>query len=463
MVGLGTMGRNFLLNVAEQGFSGAGFDIDSSKRQLLLEEGAGLPIVSANDLSELTKALELPRRIMMLVPAGPIVDSVIDDLLPFLEKGDILIDGGNSHFSDTERREIFLNERGVHYLGVGVSGGEAGARHGASIMVGGQPQVYAFVQPIFEAASAKVNGTPCAAHVGNGSAGHFVKMVHNGIEYGLMELIAEAYDLLHRGFQISDVKAADLFSKWNSGDLNSFLLEVTSAVLRKMDSDGTPLVEKILDTAAQKGTGKWTSQAAMDLGIPIPTIDAAVSMRQISSRKEERVAAAEMLGIVQDIQIDETLAPDTIGFIESALRLSFVITFAQGFSMLQAASNEKSFDLDVVEIATIWRGGCIIRAALLDDIVKIYNAERNLPNILLADEFRQAVRNEQALLKATVKFAISADIPCMAFATALNYLKAYASENLPANLIQAQRDFFGAHTYQRIDKDGIFHTPDWAG
>jgi 6-phosphogluconate dehydrogenase len=277
-----------------------------------------------------------------------------------------------------------------------------------------------------------------------------------------MELIAEAYDLLHRGFQISDIKAADLFSKWNSGDLNSFLLEVTSTVLRKRDDDGTPLVEKILDTAAQKGTGKWTSQAAMDLGVPIPTIDSAVAMRQISFRKDERVAAAEKLGIVQDVQIDETLAPDTIGFIESALRLSFIITFAQGFSLLQAASNEKSFDLDVVEIATIWRGGCIIRAAMLDDIVKIYSANRELPNILLADEFRQTIRNEQNLLKATVKFAISADVPCMGFATALNYLKSYASESLPANLIQAQRDFFGAHTYQRIDKDGIFHTPDWA-
>jgi 6-phosphogluconate dehydrogenase len=462
MVGLGTMGRNFLLNVAEHGFSCAGFDIDSSKRQLLLVEGAGLQVVSVNDLSEFTNALESPRKIMMLVPAGPIVDSVIDDLLPFLEKGDILIDGGNSHFSDTERREIFLNERQVHFLGVGVSGGEAGARHGASIMVGGQPQAYEFVRPMFEAASAKVNGDPCAAHVGNGSAGHFVKMVHNGIEYGLMELIAEAYDLLHRGFQISDVKAADLFAKWNSGDLNSFLLEITSAVLRKMDDDGKPLVEKIMDTAAQKGTGKWTSQAAMDLGVPIPTIDSAVTMRQISSRKVERVAAADKLGIVQDVQIDETLAPDTIGFIESALRISFIVTFAQGFSMLQAASSEKSFDLDVVEIAKIWRGGCIIRAALLDDLVKVYQSDRDLANILLAEEFRQAIRNEQGLLKATVKFAVSADIPCMAFATSLNYLKSYASEKLPANLIQAQRDYFGAHTYQRIDKEGTFHTPDWA-
>jgi 6-phosphogluconate dehydrogenase len=462
MIGLGTMGRNFILNVAEDGIACVGFDIDRSKRELLVTESAGMPVTSAEDIAEFTKALETPRRIMMLVPAGPIVDSVIDDILPYLENGDILIDGGNSHFSDTERREIFLNEKKIHFLGVGVSGGESGARHGASIMVGGQPDVYEHVRPIFEAAAAKVNGEPCAAHVGNGSAGHFVKMVHNGIEYGLMQLIAEAYDLLHRGFQISDDKAADLFDKWNRGDLNSFLIEITSIVLRKKDEDGKPLVEKIVDEAAQKGTGKWTSQVAMDFGIPIPTIDSAVAMRQISFLKDQRVSASEKLGVVQDVQLDETLAPDTIGFIESALKLSFLITYAQGFSLLQAASNEKSFDLDVLEIAKIWRGGCIIRAALLNDLIKIFEKDRAIPNILLADEFRQTVRNEQGLLKATLKFGIAADIPCMAFAASLNYLKSMASPILPANLIQAQRDFFGAHTYQRIDKEGMFHTPDWA-
>ena len=296
----------------------------------------------------------------------------------------------------------------------------------------------------------------------NGSAGHFVKMVHNGIEYGLMQLIAEAYDLLHRGFHISDVKAAELFEKWNKGDLNSFLIEITAIVLRKKDQDGTPLVEKIVDEAAQKGTGKWTSQVAMDFGISIPTIDSAVAMRQISFLKKQRVEASEKLGIVQDVQLDETLAPDTIGFIESSLKLSFLITYAQGFSLLQAASNEKSFDLDVLEIAHIWRGGCIIRATLLNDLIKIFEQDKSIPNILLADEFRQVVRNEQGLLKATLKFAIAADIPCMAFAASLNYLKSMASPILPANLIQAQRDFFGAHTYQRIDEEGTFHTPDWA-
>ena len=461
MIGLGTMGRNFLLNVAEQGFACVGYDLDDRKRELLLEEGSAFNITAASDVAAFVAALEKPRKIMLLVPAGPIVDSVINDLLPRLDEGDIVIDGGNSHFSDTERREELLAQSKIAFLGVGVSGGEEGARHGASIMVGGRQEVYEHVLPVFEAASAKVNGEPCAAHVGNGSAGHFVKMVHNGIEYGMMQLIAEAFDLLHRGFQITDDKAADLFAKWNEGDLNSFLVEITSIVLRKKDEDGTPLVEKILDTAGQKGTGKWTSQAAMDFGVPIPTIDSAVSMRQISARKAERVTAAEKLGIVQDVQIDETLAPDTIGFIEAALHLSFITTYAQGFSLLQAASAEKGYELDLAEIAKIWRGGCIIRAALLETMRKEFEEDPKLTSLLVAESFRTAIRNEQGLLKAAVKFAFAADVPCMAFAASLNYLKSYASARLPANLIQAQRDFFGAHTYQRVDREGTFHTPDW--
>ena len=462
MIGLGTMGRNFLLNVAEHGFSCAGFDLDDRKRQLVVDEGAAFFVTAADDLKSFVASLEVPRRIMLLVPAGPIVDSVIHDLRPFLEKGDIVIDGGNSHYSDTERRESLLNSEGVEFLGVGVSGGEEGARHGASIMVGGKPDVYERVRPMLEAASAKVNGDPCAAHVGNGSAGHFVKMVHNGIEYGMMQLIAESFDILRRGFHITDDRAADLFAKWNKGDLNSFLIEITALILRKKGDDGLPLVDRILDTAGQKGTGKWTSQVAMDFGVPIPTIDSAVTMRQISARKAERVAAAEQLGIVHDVQIDETLAPDTIGFIESALHLSFIATYAQGFSLLQTASVEKGYELDLSEIARIWRGGCIIRAKMLEEMRAIFEAIPDLPNLLLADILRNTIRNEQGLLKATMKFAIAADVPCMAFAATLNYLKAYASERLPANLIQAQRDFFGAHTYQRIDQEGTFHTADWA-
>lgn len=398
---------------------------------------------------------------MLLVPAGPIVDSVINDLVPHLEKGDLIIDGGNSHYSDTERREALLAGNEIEFLGVGVSGGEEGARHGASIMVGGKPEVYEHVRPMLEAASAKVNGQPCAAHVGNSSAGHFVKMVHNGIEYGLMQLIAETYDLLHSGFQIRDMKAAELFERWNRGELNSFLIEITATVLMKRAEDGRSLVSKILDTAGQKGTGKWTSETAMEFGVPIPTIDAAVSMRQISARKSERVEAAEILGVTQDVQIDETLGPDTVHFVESGLHLAFIITYAQGFSLLQAASKEKGYELDMAEITKIWRGGCIIRSAMLEDFRTAFEAKKDLMNLLVADNLITTIRNEQNILKATLKFAIAADVPCMAFASALNYLKAYASERLPANLIQAQRDFFGAHTYQRIDKEGTFHTEDW--
>lgn len=461
MIGLGTMGRNFLLNVAEHGFSCVGYDLDAAKRGLLLEEGKNYSISAADDLTAFIGSLETPRKIMLLVPAGPIVDSVINDLVPHLEKGDLIIDGGNSHYSDTERREALLAGNEIEFLGVGVSGGEEGARHGASIMVGGKPEVYEHVRPMLEAASAKVNGQPCAAHVGNSSAGHFVKMVHNGIEYGLMQLIAETYDLLHSGFQIRDMKAAELFERWNRGELNSFLIEITATVLMKRDEDGRSLVSKILDTAGQKGTGKWTSETAMEFGVPIPTIDAAVSMRQISARKSERVEAAEILGVTQDVQIDETLGPDTVHFVESGLHLAFIITYAQGFSLLQAASKEKGYELDMAEITKIWRGGCIIRSAMLEDFRTAFEAKKDLMNLLVADNLITTIRNEQNILKATLKFAIAADVPCMAFASALNYLKAYASERLPANLIQAQRDFFGAHTYQRIDKEGTFHTEDW--
>lgn len=461
MIGLGTMGRNFLLNVAEHGFSCVGYDLDAAKRGLLLEEGKNYSISAADDLTAFIGSLETPRKIMLLVPAGPIVDSVINDLVPHLEKGDLIIDGGNSHYSDTERREALLAGNEIEFLGVGVSGGEEGARHGASIMVGGKPEVYEHVRPMLEAASAKVNGQPCAAHVGNSSAGHFVKMVHNGIEYGLMQLIAETYDLLHSGFQIRDMKAAELFERWNRGELNSFLIEITATVLMKRAEDGRSLVSKILDTAGQKGTGKWTSETAMEFGVPIPTIDAAVSMRQISARKSERVEAAEILGVTHDVQIDETLGPDTVHFVESGLHLAFIITYAQGFSLLQAASKEKGYELDMAEITKIWRGGCIIRSAMLEDFRTAFEAKKDLMNLLVADNLITTIRNEQNILKATLKFAIAADVPCMAFASALNYLKAYASERLPANLIQAQRDFFGAHTYQRIDKEGTFHTEDW--
>ena len=463
MIGLGTMGRNFLLNVAEHGFSGIGYNKHQDKLELLMTERGAMPVIGVDNVPDFIAGLETPRRIMMLVPAGAAVDSVIADLLPHLDAGDIVIDGGNSHFTDTERREKFLNEKGIEFLGVGVSGGEEGARHGASIMVGGRPEVYEHVRPIFEAASAKVNGEPCAAHVGKGSAGHFVKMVHNGIEYGLMLLIAEAYGLLKRGYRLSTAEIADLFAEWNQGELNSFLIEITSTVLRKIDSDtGKPLVDLIVDTAAQKGTGKWTSQAAAEFGVPIPTIDAAVTMREISALKAQRVEAAKKLGLFgEGLGVADELRDTTIEFVRDGLHLAFIVTYAEGMSLLATASIEKNFDLDLTEIAKIWRGGCIIRAALLEDIRKAYEAEPKLPNLLVSDVFVPTIKRQQSLLKAFVHFAVSTDVPCMGAAASLNYLKAYSSAELPANLVQAQRDYFGAHTYRRIDKEGIFHTTDW--
>ncbi len=458
MIGLGTMGRNFLLNVAEHGIPALGFDRDGAKCALLEEEGASQPVRAAADLHALLEGLETPRKIMLLVPAGPIVDAVIDELVPVVDPGDVIIDGGNSHFPDTERREQLLRQKGIAFLGVGVSGGEEGARHGASIMVGGDPAVYEGVRPVFEAVSAKVGDEPCAAHVGLGSAGHFVKMVHNGIEYGLMQLIAETYDLLSQGAAMPADEIGDLLGEWNAGALHSFLIEITSTVLRKADPEtGRHLVDVILDTAGQKGTGKWTSVVALDMGIPIPTIDAAVTMRQLSACKEERVAASRLLDLrsaTRRVNVD-------IDAVRDGLHLAFLITYAQGLALLHAASAEKAYDLDLVEISRIWRGGCIIRARLLEDIRKAYAAEPALSNLMLSPAVTEMVKGEYAALRTAVGHFRDAELPAMAHATALDHLTAFASERLPANLIQAQRDYFGAHTYQRIDREGIFHTPDW--
>lgn len=480
MVGLGTMGRNFLLNVAENGFAAVGFDLSAEKRELLEQEGAGMPVTAASDIASLAASLEKPRRIMMLVPAGPVVDSVIGDLLQHLEPGDILIDGGNSHFPDTARREALLKEHGIAFLGVGVSGGEEGARRGPSIMIGGDPAVYENVSPILEAVSAKVNGEPCAAHVGRGSAGHFVKMVHNGIEYAMMQLIAEAYDLLKRvggptvsegssvgsphvskgSSQHTNTAIADIFAEWNRGRLNSFLVEITATVLRKTDAEtGNSRVDMILDTAGQKGTGKWTSQAAMDLGIPIPAIDSAVTMRQISAQKAFREELSSQFPPIGNWPIDNWQLGEQA--IESALHTAFAGAYAQGFSLLRAASDEMGFELDMVEIAKIWRGGCIIRAAMLEDIRAAFSEEPGLENMIASPRFQPVLSAGREDLRRVVVAGAAAGIPTMAFAATLNYLTAFATERLPANLIQAQRDYFGAHTYQRTDREGTFHTDDW--
>ncbi|HEX8638813.1 MAG TPA: NADP-dependent phosphogluconate dehydrogenase [Pyrinomonadaceae bacterium] len=533
MVGLGTMGRNFLLNVAEHGFSCVGYDLDASKRELLTQEGAGMPVESATSVAEFVAKLQKPRNIMLLVPAGKIVDAAIDDLLPFLEKDDLIIDGGNSHFADTERREAVLIEKGIEFMGVGVSGGEEGARHGASIMPGGRREFYERVAPIFEAVSAKVNGEPCVAYMGASSAGHFVKMVHNGIEYGLMQILAETYDFLHRVMRLNYLQMSDIFAEWNTGDLNSFLVEITAEVLKKTDAKtGKPLVEMILDKAGQKGTGKWTSQTAMDFGVPVPTIDAAVSMRQISAQKEVRLLVAEKYGFLSvpvetdggdgtvsseklpenlkhkiEMQSMETPVSqhhkETIGEVKqteqvetqfpnleekaidhleldpifnrtidetemeflnelkTALLSSFVVTYAQGLSLLQAASIEKNYNLNLAEIARIWRGGCIIRSALLEEMRRAYAENPDLPNLILDDSFAEILNRQREDWRIIAEKFAASRVPALCLSSTLQYFDAFRSERLPANLIQAQRDFFGAHTYQRIDEEGIFHTPDW--
>jgi 6-phosphogluconate dehydrogenase len=461
MIGLGTMGRNFLLNIAEHGISGVGYDLDAAKRELLLKEGAGMAVDVGSDLADFLAKLESPRNIMLLVPAGPIVDKVIADLLPHLDKDDLIIDGGNSHFTDTERRETELSVKNIGFMGIGVSGGEEGARHGASIMPGGRRDFYDRIEKTLQAVSAKVNGEPCVAYMGASSAGHFVKMVHNGIEYGMMQLIAETFDFMQRVLRMANTEMHRTFAEWNGGELNSFLVEITAEVLRKTDPEtGNPLVSMILDTAGQKGTGKWTSQAAMDFGVPIPTIDSAVSMRQISSQKTVRTAvAAKYFGI--STSADQSHSRTSVGELEDALLCAFILTYAQGMSLLQVASTEKNYGLDLAEIARIWRGGCIIRSKLLESIRKAYSTDPKLESLLLDKTFADLLNSRvNSLRKAVVAFNENG-IPSMCFASALNYFDAFRTARLPANLIQAQRDFFGAHTYQRIDKDGTFHTPDW--
>jgi 6-phosphogluconate dehydrogenase len=460
MIGLGVMGRNFLLNVAENGFSALGYDLDAEKRKLLETEGKDYTVDSAENLTEFLAQLETPRKIMILVPAN-VVDIVINDLLGHLDKGDLVIDGGNSHFPDTERREKLLNDNGFEFLGVGVSGGEEGARHGASIMIGGKPEIYDLVKPILEAASAKVNGEACAAHVGKSSAGHFVKMVHNGIEYGLMQLIAETYDILNRGLGMSYVEMADTFGAWNKAELNSFLIEITETVLRKKDDKSDKhLVEMILDTAGQKGTGKWTSEVAMDMGVPIPTIDSAVTMRQLSSMKTARVAA-NLKFKIQNSKLSEDQKPKTKDLLKNALYASFIITYAQGLSLLKAASIEKDYDLNLVEISKIWRGGCIIRATLLEEFRRAFDANNDLSNIIIDDDFAGILSENIVDLREVVALSAKHGFPSYCLMSCLAYFDAYTSERLPANMLQAQRDYFGAHTYQRIDGEGIFHTKDW--
>lgn len=458
MVGLGVMGGSLARNLARHGYSVAGYDLDEAKRQAFAAHASEGPIASFADVTSFLDALQTPRRVILLVPANA-VDSAIDSLKPHLSQGDLLIDLGNSFFMDTERRSKSLEEAGLLFIGSGVSGGEKGALRGPSIMPGGQKDAYELVRPALEAIAARVNGDPCVTYIGPRGAGHYVKMVHNGIEYGLMQLIAEAYDVLKR---IGGATADELhiaFDRWNRAEHQSYLIEITAAILAWKDEEtGQPLVDVILDEAQQKGTGKWTSQNALDLGIPTHTINAAVDARIISAIREQRLAAEQVF-----TRPDSAFTGDRDQLFEDvgqALYAGMLCSYAQGLALLQAASKDYAYALDLESIARIWRGGCIIRAGLLEDIRQVYSAQPDLPNLLLAEPFRTAIDQRQPAWRRVIQLAVAHGIPVPGLSASLAYFDAYRTGRLPANLTQAQRDYFGSHTYRRIDRDGVFHT-EW--
>ncbi len=458
IVGLGVMGENLALNVERHGFSVVGYDLAAEKVQNFRKRTEGKKVVAAGALGDFLRALETPRRILMMVPAGKAVDSVITDLKPHLSRGDVLIDGGNTYFPDTDRRIKGLEGTGILYVGTGVSGGEEGALWGPSIMPGGNPDAWPVVKPILQAIAAKTeDGWPCCEWVGNGGAGHFVKMVHNGIEYGDMQLICEAYSLMDRVLGMSPGEMSDVFIEWNKGELNSYLIEITADILAKKDPEtGKPMVQVILDTAEQKGTGKWTSQVALDLGIPAQTIADAVFARMLSALKKERVAASTVLsGPAQRFTGDRK---DFLETIRKALFCSKICSYAQGFQLLRAADQEYAWNLKFGTIAKLWRAGCIIRAQFLGRITDAYDRRPDLANLLLDSYFADMISSYQTSWRNAVSTAVEYGIPVSAFMSALSYFDSYRSAVLPANLLQAQRDYFGAHTYRRVDKEGVFHT-----
>ncbi len=460
MIGLGVMGRNLLLNMADHGFSVIGFDKDPSKATGLGSFASpGTTVKGVTTLYEMVKQLKRPRKIMMLVPAGPIVDYVINDLLPLVEEGDIIIDGGNSHYTDTLSRIKFLEDKKIHFVGMGVSGGEHGARTGPSIMPGGDVEAWKELKPILEAVSAKVNEEPCVAYMGKAAAGHYVKMVHNGIEYAIMQLISEVYDILKRAVGLNNDELHELFKKWNESEMSSFLLEITADIFLKKDElSNNRLVDMILDKAGSKGTGKWTSQDAMDLPVPVPTIDIAVAMRDLSVYKEERVSAAALYQ--PKIKTITKNKEKIIQQLHDGLFAATILCYAQGLAMLHKASAELNMDIPLKDVVRIWRGGCIIRSSLLELFTAAFKKNAQLPNILLHKKVASLVKKKIPALRKIVQLSATNKIPAAGLASALSYFDAYCSANLPTNLIQAQRDYFGAHTYQRIDKDGTFHT-EW--
>ncbi|AYL98351.1 MULTISPECIES: NADP-dependent phosphogluconate dehydrogenase [Mucilaginibacter] len=459
MIGLGVMGRSLLLNMADHGFAVAGHDKDTGKVDSLNQEAGDRAAKGFADVKEFIQSLTTPRAIMMLVPAGKIVDAVIEELTPLLDKGDILIDGGNSHFTDTNRRVEELEAKGLHFFGMGVSGGEEGARRGPSMMPGGDKDAYAVMKPIFEAIAAKVNGEPCVTYIGPGASGHFVKMVHNGIEYGIMQVIAETYEILKKGLKVSNEEIGELFAKWNEGRLQSFLLDITKDIF-KYKAPGTDhlLLDDIKDEAKAKGTGKWTSQVAMDLVTPIPTIDTSVSMRDLSKYKSVREKASAIYNEPIELQGDKE---ELLVALEQAFYFTSIVTYAQGMHLLTKASEEFKYDLHLGEIAKIWRGGCIIRSAFLSDIYNAYSKDQTLPHLLLDSDIAALVKETLPGIRKVLSATTAAGVGAPGYASALSYFDAFRSERMPSNLTQAQRDYFGAHTYELIGKEGTFHT-QWA-
>ena len=460
MIGIGVMGSNLLQNMADHGFRVMGYNKSKQKTDVLESQAsAGTVIKGVNTLESLVQQLKHPRKLIMLVPAGKPVDDVIESLIPLLSKGDVLIDGGNSHYTDTLRRVNYLQPKGIHFMGMGVSGGEEGARKGPSIMPGGDEEAFQQVKPLLEAISAKVNGEPCTAYMGKDGAGHYVKMVHNGIEYAIMQLISEVYDLLRRGLGLNNDELHEIFKNWNEGELKSFLVEITSDIFLQVDPEtGNRLLDMILDKAGSKGTGKWTSQDAMDLPVPVPTIDMAVTTRDLSTFKDERVKAAALYKpFVQKITTEKNKFIQQAG---DALYAATILCYAQGLAMLYKASKELKMDIPLYNVVKVWRGGCIIRSVLLEDFYKAYQSNRDLPNILLNESISKLVQSREQSLRTIVTQAVQSKIAAPGLASTLAYLDGYTCERMPTNLIQAQRDYFGAHTYERTDKEGKFHT-EW--
>ncbi|WP_438351542.1 NADP-dependent phosphogluconate dehydrogenase [Paenibacillus sp. FA6] len=457
VIGLAVMGKNLALNIESRGFSVSVYNRSPEKTHDLLKEAVGKNLSGSFSVEEFVESLEVPRKILIMVQAGKATDATIEQLLPFLDQGDIIIDGGNAYFPDTVRRSKELEGKGFRFIGAGVSGGEEGALKGPSIMPGGQESAYQLVEPILTAISAKIDGEACSTYIGPDGAGHYVKMVHNGIEYGDMQLICEAYQLLKDVLHLDAKELHEIFTEWNKGELDSYLIEITADIFSKYDSEtGKPMVDVILDSAGQKGTGKWTSQSSLDLGVPLSMITESVFSRFLSAMKEERVEASKIL----NGPTTEPFQGDKAEFIENvrkALFTSKIVSYAQGFAQLRAASDEYEWNLKYGELAKIWRGGCIIRSRFLQNITDAYENNADLKNLLLDPFFKDILENYQGAWRQTISAAVTQGIPVPGFASALAYYDSYRTERLPANLLQAQRDYFGAHTFNRVDKEGSFH------